>query len=68
MDPVFFCKKCSNSRPCCPVCFKTDVKYICTTRDNLNHIDVVECLDPECPYGSSSTEDEEMSSESVLHT
>ena len=59
MSPVYYCKRCSSPRPCCPVCLKTDVKYICISRDNVDAIDVTECLDPHCLFGSMSDDDKE---------
>ena len=60
MSSVFYCMKCTSSRPCCPVCFKTDVKYICTSRNNVNQIDVIECLDADCTYGYPTDEEDEV--------
>ena len=59
MSPVYYCKRCSISKPCCPVCLKTDVKYICVSRDGVLTIDVTECLDPHCLYGYMSDIDKE---------
>ena len=59
MSYVFYCKKCSSPKPCCPVCLKTDVKYICTSINNESHIDVIECLDEDCSYGYPDNEEDE---------
>ena len=61
MSSVYYCEDCIYStRPCCPVCLKTEVKYICVSRNNVNHIDVIECFDKSCLYASPDSEDEDV--------